>query len=316
MTGSPAVDLSVVVLSYQTRDLLRECLEALDPATGGLPGPAELVVVDNGSTDGSRELVRTRFPGVALIEPARNLGFAGANNLGLQRSCGRFVLLLNADARVMPGAVGEMLRFLERRPDVGLVGPRLVYPDGRDQDCAFALPTLPMAFLDVFPLHHHLPGARFTARLNGRHRVAGRREPFPIGHPLGACMLVRRAAFEAAGLLDAGYFMYAEEIDWCIRLRRAGWGIYCVPTAVVVHHGGASTGQPRHRAAMLVELYRSRYRLFRRHYSGRYRFAARLIFRLGHRWAILGLRRAAGRRPLTEVERARLRAYRTVLALR
>jgi N-acetylglucosaminyl-diphospho-decaprenol L-rhamnosyltransferase len=267
-------------------------------------------VVDNGSTDGSAELVREEFPDVELFVSRENRGFAVANNLGIRRARGRYVLLLNADTEIAPDAAGELYRFMEARPDVGLAGARLVFPDGRDQDCAFEFPTLAMAFLDVFPLHHRLLGGR----LNGRYRVAGRAEPFPIGHPLGACMFVRREALEQVGLLDEGFFMYAEEVDWCLRLRRAGWGIYCVPTAVVVHYGGASAGQ--FREAMLVELYRSRYRLFRRHYTRRYQTAARLIFRAGHLWAALRLRLAARGRVLQAEERARLRAHRRILGLR
>ncbi len=271
--GSPVADLSIVIVSWNGRDLLERCLQSLDAATA--PLRAEVIVVDNGSTDGTPDMVRSRFPLVRLIEPGGNRGFAAANNRGLAVAGGPILCLLNLDTEPRPGALAALVRFLDGRPRVGAVGPRLLNPDGSEQAVGFRFPTLAQVALDCFPL-----GGRFAgSRLNGRYPRAPRDRPFPIDFPLGACIVARRAAAQAAGPLDEGYFMYSEEVDWCRRMRDAGWPIWCLPTAEVLHHGGQSTGQQP--ARMFVELHRSRRRYHRLYHGPAFGRAARLITRLG-----------------------------------
>lgn len=272
------MDLSVVVVSFNTRELLRQCLRSIyaQPPAGGL----EVWVVDNGSTDGSAAMVRAEFPAVHLVESPRNLGFAAANNLALPRCQGQYILLLNPDTALEEGALDALLSFMAAHPDAGAVGPRLVNPDGTPQPSGFRFPTLAMLFLDFFPLHPRLA----NSRLNGRY--PHRQSPFLIDHPLGACLLVRREVVQKVGLLDEGYFMYCEEVDWCMRIKRAGWKIYCVPQARVVHYGAQSTRQLP--AAMFVALHRSRLRLLDKHYGPWRRRLGRAIVRLGLLWPILG----------------------------
>jgi GT2 family glycosyltransferase len=156
-------------------------------------------------------------------------------------------------------------------------GARLLYGDGGFQHSAFGFPGLVQIALDFFPLHWRLT----ESRLNGRYprRLYEGETPFEIDHPLGAAMMLRREVILQTGLFDEGYRMYVEEIDWCMRIRRAGWTVYCVPSAVVVHHAGQSTGQVRNE--MFVALWRSRFRLFGKHYSPAFRWAARRLVRLG-----------------------------------
>jgi GT2 family glycosyltransferase len=287
-------DLAIIVVSYKVRDLLRACLAATRNSLAASPElDAAAWVVDNASGDGSAEMVAAEFPEVRLIAREDNLGFAGGNNLVLRQLGFRepsedlvvsggalpdLVLLLNPDAEPIGDAIGQMARFLVAHPAVGGVGARLQYPDGRFQHGAFAFPGLAQLWFDLFPPR---PARLLDSRLNGRYPrsqyEAG--APFPIGFALGAALMVRRAAIQAVGLLDEGYFMYAEEVDWCWRMQRAGWPFFCVPTARVVHHGGASTSQFRSQSAL--NLWRSRRRLFNRFYGPVKRYAASAIVRLG-----------------------------------
>ena len=270
------LDLSIIIVSWNVKDLLQRCLDSIfrHPASSI---QFEVFIVDNASSDGSAGMVRERFPQVHLIENEENFGFAAANNQAIRRSRGRYILLLNPDTVVCDDALGTLMRFLDENPKVGAVGPKLVYPDGRLQHSAFAFPTLPMAFFDFFPIHHRL----INSRLNGRYprRLYESGKPFPIDHPLGACLMVKREAIEQVGLLDEGFFIYCEEIDWCMRIKKAGWQIYCVPQAEVVHYVAQSTQQ--FRDEMFVQLWRSRYLLFAKHYGRFYRWAVRQIVRLG-----------------------------------
>lgn len=280
--------LSIVVVSYNVAPLLERCLAAV--LAERVPGGHEVVVVDNASTDGSRALVRERFPQVCLVANEANVGFARATNQGLALARGRALLLLNPDAEPQPGALAALLAFLGSHPDAAAVGPALRNPDGTPQRACFRFPTLPMFFLDLFPLHPRL----MESRLNGRYPAEQRGRPLRIDHPLGACVLLRREALEAVGPLDEGYFIYCEEVDWCWRARRAGWEVYHVPQAVVVHYGGQSTRQAPE--AMFVALYRSRLRLLERHYDPVRRAIARAIVRVG----LLARVAAAGVRGLVD----------------
>lgn len=305
------MDLSVVTVSYNTRELLRACLASI---ISTLPPTIsyELSVVDNASADGSAAMVRQDFSEVRLVCNADNRGFAAASNQGLQQSMGRYLLLLNPDTVVRAGALESMLRVLEERVAVGAVGPRLVFPDGDFQHSAFTFPTLPMIFLDFFPLHHRL----LDSRLNGRYprEWYQRGEPFPIDHPLGAALMVKRTVMEEVGLLDEGFFMYCEEIDWCLRIKQAGWQILCCPQAEVIHHVGESTSQSKDE--MYVELHKSRYFLYEKHYGPLFRRLARRLVRLGVSYQERQACREAstGRLEQGALQR-RLQAYREVRAL-
>ena len=272
-TTPPPADLSIVIVSWNTRELLLRCLAAIPPATVALR--VEIIVVDNASIDGTPEAIRQHFPTVRLIETGQNLGFAAGNNVGLGLAHGRFVCLLNPDTEARPGALAALVAHLDAHLYLGAVGPRLLNSDGSEQAVGFRFPSLAQVALDLFPL-----GGRFAeSRLNGRYPSAPRDRAFPIDFPLGACIVARRAAVAATGPLDEGYYMYSEEVDWCRRMRAAGWPIACLPTAEVVHHSGQSTAQQP--ARMFYELHRSRRRYFLRHHSRAFAWAARQITRVG-----------------------------------
>jgi len=282
-------ELAVVIVSWNVRDLLASCLRSLfvDLDRSGLE--AEVWVVDNGSFDGTPEMVARDFPTVRLIAHDRNAGFAAGNNLALRDLLIRhtsnvkrhpsFVWLLNPDTEVLPGATAALVEALEARPGVAVAGAKLLYPDGSLQQSAFRFPGLAQLAFDLFPL----PPRLYETPLNGRYprRLYDGKAPFPIDHPLGAAMMVRAEAIHQVGLMDEGYRMYCEEIDWCWRMRRAGWRALCVPTAQVLHHAGRSTSQVP--IPSFVNLWRSRARLYSR-YHGRFtRRLARAMVRAGMR---------------------------------
>jgi N-acetylglucosaminyl-diphospho-decaprenol L-rhamnosyltransferase len=306
------MDLSVIIVSHNTRELLALCLDSLFTNLASSALGYEVIVVDNASRDRSVEMVQKRFPQVQLLANEDNLGFAAANNQGLKVSKGNYLLLLNPDTLVQGEALQPMLQFLVSHPRVGMVGPTLLYPDGRLQHSAFSFPTLAMIFLDFFPLSYRLINSRFNGRYPKALYEAG--EPFPVDHPLGAAMMVRREAVDQVGPLDEGFFMYCEEIDWCMRMKKTGWEIFCLPRAEIVHYVGKSTGQ--FREAMYVELHRSRYQLYEKHYSPAFRLMARLIVGLGVRREMLKARWEARQGRVTEGElEKRLDAYRRILEL-
>jgi N-acetylglucosaminyl-diphospho-decaprenol L-rhamnosyltransferase len=312
------MDLAIITVSYNTRDLLADCLASAlaGLARSGLAG--RVWVVDNASADGSAEMVRERFPDVHLVAHDDNLGFAGGNNLALwamgfgSEISPRHVLFLNPDTRVKGDALGAMVRFLDETPQAGAAGARLVHGDGSFQHSAFAFPGLMQIFLDFFPLHHRLLDSRLNGRYPRRLYQAGR--PFAVDHPLGAALMVRGETLAQLGSFDERFFMYCEEIDLCWRLKGAGWAIYCVPQAEIVHLVGQSTRQFRDR--MFVALWRSRFLMFDKHESATFRWAARRLVRLGL-WAEAQQARAAhSRGEITASElQGRLAAFGDVAAL-
>jgi len=306
----PKSRIGIVVVSYNTCALLRECLRSIASASY----PIEIVVVDNASGDGSAWMVRREFPGVRVIANAENRGFAAATNQGLTavRDAADFILLLNPDARLLPGALDALVSFMRQHQRVGVAGARLLYPDGRLQAAAFRFPTLLMAVFDLFPPHGPLLGRLYNSYLNGRYPEECADEPFPIDHPLGATMLIRRQALDEVGLFDEGYWLYSEEVDWCYRCRETGWAIWQVPQARVVHVAGAASSQFRGRS--LVALHTARLRFARKHRSARYLHWYMRIIRAGMLWTILQTWTGWLRGHLARDDlRARLLAYTTIL---
>ncbi|HUZ03651.1 MAG TPA: glycosyltransferase family 2 protein [Thermomicrobiaceae bacterium] len=252
-------DISAVVISWNTRELLARCLGSIARERERAGLTVETIVVDNASSDGSAAMIEERFRDARLIVLPENRGFAAANNVALASARGPAVLLLNPDAELAAGALDALWRALHAAPHVGLVGPLLLNSDGSVQSAGHAFPGLAQVLIDLFPLHPRL----VASRLNGRVTRYDGLSPMAIDHPLGACMLVRRAVVDNVGGLDEGYFMYSEEIDWCRRIRAAGWTILLAPAARVVHHGGQSSGQAPE--AMFLALHRSRARYLRRY---------------------------------------------------
>ena len=240
MTSTP--ELSIVIVSFRCRDLLLACLHSLhaDPAHVGW----EIVVVDNDSRDGTVAAVREGYPGVEVVALEENVGFARANNLALRRARGRHLLLLNPDTVVPVGALPACIAALDRAADVGVLGCKLVQPDGElDHACKRGFPTPLNALWYFLGLARAFPASpRFAAYTAGH--VDPDRES-PVDAVNGAFMLVRREALEEVGLLDDSFWMYGEDLDWCYRFWAGGWKVLYHPGAQVVHVKGGSTTQLR-----------------------------------------------------------------------
>jgi len=247
------MDLSVIIVNWNTRDLLCQCLDSLFQKVKEID--TEIFVVDNGSTDGSVAAVREKFPGVRLIENPVNLGFAKANNQALSVSKGRYLLLLNPDTQVKDEAIERMLSFMSAHVEAGLVGAQLLNADESKQNSIANFPSLATELLNKSLLRRLFP-EKFPGKETD---YAG---PIEVDSVIGACMLVRREAVEQVGLLDEEFFLFLEETDWCYRMRNAGWKIYHIPQAEIFHFQGKSAEAEKGKAR--IEYYRSRYHYFRK----------------------------------------------------
>lgn len=245
------MDVSVIIVNWNTRDLLASCLQGILDTAEDLT--VEALVVDNASTDGSVEMVRERFPQACLIRNSENLGFARANNLAIGQSRGRYVLLLNSDARLVPGALSAMVQCLDADPGVGIVGVRLVFPDGTPQFLYGRFPSLRTEFRTLFGMHRW--DLSWWDQLD---------RPREVDWVAGACLMVRRTMLDQIGVLDERFFFFGEEVDLCLRAARAGWRTCLAPSDPVVHVRAGSGGQT---AGRILRLYRGKLQYFEKHFD-------------------------------------------------
>lgn len=258
------VDISVIIVSWNVADYLRHCLDSLRAEAARHTSPSiEVVVVDNDSTDDTVEMARDAFPEARLIVNSVNVGFTRANNQGISVASGRFILLLNPDTEVLPGAMEAMVAYLDAHPQVGSLGPELLYSDGSHQSSRRRFPTLATAFVESTILQSYLPNSRLLKRYYCLDLPAGQTQE--VDWLVGACLLVRREAIENVGLLDEGYFMYSEEMDWCYRIKKAGWKVVYLPEARVVHHYARSSSQDLPRQHIHFQASKCRY--FAKHHG-------------------------------------------------
>lgn len=254
--------LSIVIVNYNTRDLLRACL--LSVQRSETAPPLELFVVDNASTDGSARMVATEFPDLQLIESGVNGGYARANNMALERCRGEYLLLLNPDTEVPPDALRRMVDFMDAHPEAGAAGPKLVRPDGSlDLACRRSFPSPEVSFYRMLGLSKLFPRSRRFGRYNLTYLNPD--EPAEVDSVVGAFMIVRSRAAGEVGLLDEAFFMYGEDLDWAYRIKSRGWKILYNPRVVVLHHKGASSR--RHSRKSIVEFYRAMHVFYLKHYS-------------------------------------------------
>jgi N-acetylglucosaminyl-diphospho-decaprenol L-rhamnosyltransferase len=255
------VDLSIVIVSWNVRDLLRCCLQSLPDGLKSLS--SEVFVVDNASSDGSAPMVRELFPTVILIENTENTGFTRANNQALARSGGRYVLLLNPDTEVTPASLAGMVAYMDATPGVGVVGPQMIYPEGAVQSSRRRFPTLSTLFVESTAVQRLFPRSAMLRRfymLDKPHDTTQE-----VDWLVGACLLVRREAMQAAGLLDEQFFMYCEEMDWCLRIKQKGWKVVYLPAARVIHYEARSSEQAL--PTQHIHFYSSRVAYVRKHFG-------------------------------------------------
>ena len=235
------MELSIVIVNWNVRELLRNCLSSLAELSSGDAPPNEVIVVDSGSSDGSREMVRGSFPSVQLVASPSNLGFVRGNNLGVALSHGRFVLLLNPDTEVKAGSLRAMVQYMGTHPDVGVVGPRLLHANGQVQPSRRRFPTLATAFVESTMFQPWFSRSRILRQYYVQD--VDDDEEQDVDWLVGACLLIRREAWDQVGPLDEHIFMYSEEPDWCRRAAAAGWRAVYLPSAMVVHHEAQSSSQ-------------------------------------------------------------------------
>lgn len=271
------MELSIIIVNYNTRDFLRDCLRSIYSSQGDFQ--YEVIVVDNCSPDDSVEMVRQEFPQAKLIASEINRGYAYANNLGLRQARGHYLLLLNPDTVLPPTALLGMLDFMEEHPDAGVAGPKLVLADGSlDLACRRSFPTLDVALYRLVGLSKRYPNSPRYNRYN-----LGYLDPDQVAEVdsvVGAFMCIRREALDQAGLFDERFFMYAEDIDLCYRIKvDHGWKVYYNPAVVVTHYKAQSTR--KRFARMTIEFYRAMWLFHKKHFAQRTFFLINWVTALG-----------------------------------
>lgn len=261
MGGPEGVDLSIVIVNYNSEEFLSQLLQSLYETPCEVT--FEVWVVDNNSTDGSLEMVARRFPQVQLIANQVNRGFAAANNQALQESRGRYVLLLNPDAVLKPRALDIMVYFLDNHPEVGAVGPKLLKQDGTVQLSSKFFPTPKVAILKTLGIDRVFPEQPTLKK----HFLSpeAHEEVQEVESLQASCLMVRREMVDEVGPLDERFYMYCEDIDWCRRMREKGWKLYFLPEAQALHYRGGSTNKDSYR--MIIVYHQSLCRFYKKYYA-------------------------------------------------
>lgn len=303
-------DLSVVVVNWNVKDLLRACLQSLLAAGQTAPQFAtEIIVVDSASSDDSPEMVRREFPQVRLIASEQNLGYAGGNNAGAAVAQGRYLFLLNPDTIVQPEALSRMVEYMDTHPTIGALGPQLLWPDDSSQSSRRSFPSLGTLFWESTLLGQWFPHNRHIQSYHLVHHPAD--QPQKVDWVVGAAILIRHEAWQQVGPIDEAFFMYFEETDWCRRSAAAGWETYYLPTAQVTHYEGKSSEQVV--AARTLRFQRSKLRYTRKYFGPVWATLLRLFLWLtfAFQWAEESLKWLIGHR--RELRRKRMIAYGEVL---
>jgi len=244
-----SLKVSIVIISYRVRGLLAGCLQAVDEY--GFTGGWEVICVDNASGDGTVEALRPKFPGVRWIENKENLGFAPAVNQAVASASGDYLLLLGPDGVLIKGSLDRLVSFLDARPGIGIVGPRLLLPDGSPYMSATRFPTAVTILLYETRLNRLIPRTRWLHPYRARFED---RQPFPVDAVEGPCLLTRRAIWQRVGGFDARYFFGVEDLDYAWKVTRAGYGVWFHPEPVMIHHHSGSTGGKRRGTLILLSV--------------------------------------------------------------
>ena len=286
-------DLSIIIVSWNVRELLQNCLRSVLVET---KLALQIIVVDSASTDGSPEMVAEHFSQVELVACEENVGFPGGNNLGLARANGRYILLLNPDTIVHDGALAKMVSYLEENSQVGVVGPQLLNEDGTVQSSRRRFPTLRTAFFESTWLQPYAPQSVLDHYYA---RDVAADETAVVEWVMGACLMTRQEVVAQEGGLDEKYFMYSEELDYCRRIHEAGWQVVYYPRAQVTHLSGKSSEQAvtqRH-----INFNRAKLRYFRKYHGRLAAGILRLFLLKSYSWQLIleAIKGAAGhKRPL------------------
>lgn len=270
------MDLSIIIVSYNTRELLKQTIESIIATVGTLA--YEIIVVDNASRDGSAEMIRMEYPGVRLLMNDRNVGFSKANNLGIRQSSGSYVLLLNSDTVVKNNCLSECIRHMGEHPEIGALGPRILLTDGTlDRACKRGFPTPEASLYYFLKLDKKHPMSPKYGKYNMTYLSELERNE--VDSLVGAFMMVRRSVIDEVGMLDEDFFMYGEDIDWCYRIKAAGYQNIYFPKAEIIHYKGASSRKKRIKT--LYEFHRAMLLFYKKHYIREYNIAVTALVYAG-----------------------------------
>jgi len=257
------VDLSIIIVSYNTKDLTRKCLGSIYENVKGVS--FEVICIDNDSRDGSQEMIKKEYPQVKLIESKKNLGYAKGNNLGIEESKGKYVLLLNSDTIILPNSLKRVFDFMEEHSDAGAASPKLLNPDGSIQYCVRTLPDIKTATLQTLGWHKLFPKNKVTAKY---YRTDLDYNKILSVDSIGTtCYMIRREVLQKIGLLDEDFFMYNVDLDFNKRIKDAGYNIYYMPDAKIIHYGGVSVNKSSYKG--LIEQHQGMWLLYKKHYAAK-----------------------------------------------
>ena len=295
------MDVSIIIVNWNTKKLLLDCICSIYETVKNIS--FEIWLVDNASSDGSVEAVKQNYPDVKIIQNTKNLGFAAANNIALERMCGQYALLLNTDTILTNGAVEDLFDFMEKNQDAGMACGQLLNQDGSKQNSIANFPGI-LSLL----CNESLLQILFPRKFPGKRREY--KKPVEVDSCIGACLMVRKKAMDEVGLLDKRYFFFFEETDWAYRMKQAGWKIYFVPSAGIFHIQGQTVG---HNAGSRIMFYRSRYIYFKKWHPRFYLLVRLIIFARLLINATLNLVGVAVTLGMHEGIRKKLSVYRTLI---
>jgi GT2 family glycosyltransferase len=256
------MDLSIIIVTWNSQEYIRNCLDSIFLSSGNFS--SEVIMVDNGSSDQTAEIVEEFYPQVNLIQNKTNLGYAKANNQGLEEAKGEYILLLNPDTQVLEDALFLMYELMEQNPKVGALGPKLLNPDKSVQPSCREFPTFSTLVWEFSGLSRLFPRSKTFGRWRmGYFDFDKARE---VDQPMGSCLMLRKETLENVGIFDENFEIFFNDVDLCYRIKKSGWKIYFYPEAKVIHHKGASTRKAKARMIWLSHL--AFYKFFKKHKPG------------------------------------------------
>ncbi|MBN1804549.1 MAG: glycosyltransferase family 2 protein [Sedimentisphaerales bacterium] len=257
------LDISIIIVSYNTKDFTKQCIQSIYDNVSGVS--FEIICVDNNSMDGSVSMIENSFPNVTLIKNERNLGYAKANNIGIDNSSGTYLVLLNSDTVIMRYSLESIIEFMDNHPDAGAASPKLLNPNGTIQYCVRSLPDIKTAILQSLGWHKLFPSNKTTDKY---YRNSLDYDKVLSVDSIGTtCYVIRREVLKNVGLLDEDFFMYNVDLDYNKRIKNAGYNIYYVPEAKVIHYGGVSVNQKSYRG--LIEQHQGMWLMYKKHYAAK-----------------------------------------------
>ncbi len=309
-THSKAIDISLIIVNWNVKDLLQACLQSILKACQTAPDlTIEIIVVDSASSDGSPQMVQDEFPQVQLIVSNNNLGYAKGNNVGIDAAHGRYLFILNPDTVLQPDILKQLFHYMEKNPTTGVVGPKLLWPDGTLQSSRRRFPTIGSLFWESTLLGQWFPQNRHIQRYRMADHPPTKTQQ--VDWLVGAALFIRRETWQQVGPIEQNFFMYFEETDWCYRCVTTGWEVHYLPEAQITHYEGKSSEQIV--AARTIRFQRSKLYYTRKHFGSGWAATLRVFLWLtfAFQWFEETAKWLVGHR--RSLRQERMKAYRHLL---